>query len=76
MGNFFDCVRSRKLPICEVAVGHRSASVCHLAVISLRSGNKLKWDTARETFVGDHAEAANAMVARPMRPPYDYSFVA
>ena len=76
MGNFFDCVRSRKLPICEVAVGHRSASICHLAVISLRSGNKLKWDTAKEMFVGDHAEGANAMVARPMRPPYDYSFVA
>lgn len=76
MRNFFDCVRSRELPICEVAVGHRSASICHLAVISLRTGQKLKWDTAKELFAGDHAAEANAMIARPMRKPYDYSYVS
>ena len=75
MGNFFDCVRSRKDPISKVEVGHRSACVGHLIVIALRSGRKLQWDPATEFFVGDGAKEANAQVAREMRKPYDYGFV-
>jgi predicted dehydrogenase len=75
MANFFDCVRSRGRPICDAAVGHRSASVCHLGGIALRLGQPLRWDPAREAFVGEHAREANAWVAREMRRPYDYSFV-
>lgn len=76
MGNFFDCVRSRKLPIADVEVGHRSATLCHLGVISLRLGAKLDWDPQAEQFIGEHAKEANAWVAREMRKPYDYSFIA
>ena len=32
MGNFVDCVRTRKPTICPAEVGHRSASMCHLGV--------------------------------------------
>jgi len=74
-GNFFDCVRSRKDPICDVEVGHRSASVCHLGAISLRTGKSLQWDPAKEEFTGENAAEANAHVTREMRKPYDYSFV-
>jgi hypothetical protein len=59
-----------------VDVGHRSASVCHLGAISLRTGLKLQWDPDKELFVGGHADEANAHVAREMRQPYDYSFVS
>jgi predicted dehydrogenase len=76
MGNFFDCVRSRIDPICDVEVGHRSASVCHLGAISLRSGKSLQWDPVNETFIGEHSKEANTYVSREMRKPYDYSFVA
>ncbi len=58
MGNFFDCVRSRKDPICHVEVGHRSASICHLANISLRMGQKLNWDVNQEQFTGENAKEA------------------
>jgi hypothetical protein len=75
MGNFFDCVRSRKDPICDVETGHRSANFCHLAAISLRLGYKLQWDLAKEKFIGEHAKEANVWVAREMRKPYDYGFV-
>jgi predicted dehydrogenase len=76
MGNFFDCVRSRKLPICDVETGHRSATMCHLGAIALRTGNWLTWDSSAEQFVGHGARSANEYIVRPMRKPYDYSFVA
>ncbi len=76
MVNFFDCMKSRKDPITSVEVGHRSASVCHLATIAVRLGRKLEWDPKKELFVGDGAKEGNAHVAREMRKPYDYSFVS
>jgi predicted dehydrogenase len=72
--NFFDCVNSRKLPICDVETGHRSATMCHLGAISLRTGKRLTWDSEQEKFVGENAAEANAYLNREMRKPYDYSF--
>ena len=72
-GNFFDCVRSRKDPICHPEVGHRSVSVCHLGSISLRLGRKLRWDPQNEQFVGD--DEASRMVAREQRKPWTYDIV-
>lgn len=74
MENFFDCVRSREAPICDVVTGHRSANMCHLGAISLRTGHALTWDADAERFVGDHADEANTYIAREMRKPYDYTF--
>ena len=76
MGNFFECMKSRKDPICAVEIGHRSASVCHLGAISLRTGKSLQWDPDKEIFTGDNAALANSYATREMRKPYDYSFVA
>ena len=73
MGNFFDCIRSRKAPICDVEIGHRSVSICHLGVIALRLGRKLTWDPKSEEFVKD--KEANGYVARKMRKGFDYSYV-
>lgn len=73
MGNFFDCVKARKAPICAVEIGHRSASVCHLGSIAIRLGRKLHWDPQAETFKDD--ADANKMLAREMRKPYTYDEV-
>ncbi|HEX5790605.1 MAG TPA: Gfo/Idh/MocA family oxidoreductase [Luteolibacter sp.] len=73
--NFFECVANRKDPICAVEIGHRSATVCHLGTIALRTGKALQWDGEKEFFVGEHADEANSYVEREMRKPYDYSFV-
>jgi predicted dehydrogenase len=73
MENFFDCVRSRQKPICDAETGHRSVSVCHLGVIAIRLGRKLKWDPANERFVGD--KEADQWLAREMRKPWSYDAV-
>jgi len=74
MANFFESVRSRQTPICDVEIGHRSISVAHLGVISVRLGRPLKWNPDKEEFVGDRE--ANQWLVRAMRKPYDYTFVA
>ncbi len=56
--NWLDCIKTRRLPVCDVAVGHHSAIVCHLGNIAVRTGKKVKWDPAAEQIVGD-AELAN-----------------
>jgi len=66
--NFLDCVKSRKRPIADVEIGHRSATVCHLGNIAVRLGRKLQWDPAAERIAGD--EKANAMLSRPYRKPW------
>ncbi len=73
MGNFFECLRTRKQPICEAEIGHRSVSLCHLGVIAIRLGRKLNWDPAKETFVED--KEANGYLAREMRKPWTYDLV-
>jgi predicted dehydrogenase len=76
MGNFFECVGSRKPPICDVETGHRSATMCHLGAISMRTGRKLTWDSKAERFVGEFAREGNTHVQRELRAPYDYGFVS
>lgn len=55
--NWLECIKSRKLPICDVEIGHRSATVCHLGNIAIRAGRKIMWDPGKEQIVGDTAAA-------------------
>ena len=66
--NFINAVKTRQDPIEPVEIGHRTASLCHIANSALLLGRKLRWDPERETFPDD-AEA-NAMLQRPMREPW------
>jgi predicted dehydrogenase len=68
MENFLiNGVRNRKPCVCPAEVGHRSVTVCHLGVIALRTGKKLKWDPAKQEF---DDKDANTMLSRPMRKPW------
>lgn len=66
--DFLDCVKSRKDPYFPVEIGHRVATVCHLANIAIKLGRKLRWDPKAEHFVND--KNANAMLSRPLRKPW------
>ena len=67
--NWLDCIRTRKRPVADVEIGHRSISVCHLVNITRQLGRRLKWDPAKELFVGD--DEANKQVNRPRRKGYE-----
>jgi predicted dehydrogenase len=67
MQNFVDGIRTGKVCVCPADVGHRSVTVCHLGVIALRSGLKLKWDPVKQKF--DDAEA-NRWLSRERRAPW------
>jgi hypothetical protein len=66
--NFLECMKSRELPTCDVEIGHRSATVCHLGNIAVRLGRKIRWDPSAERIVGD--DEAAKWVDRPKRAPY------
>ena len=66
--NWLDCIKTRKAPICDVDIGYRSVTVCHLGNIAIRLGRPLTWDPEKEEFVND--PAANRLVAKPMRSPW------
>ena len=67
--NFLDCIRSRNRPLCDVEDGHRVATACNLANMSLRLGRSIRWDAEKESVIGD--KEAAAMCVRPYRAPWD-----
>ena len=66
--DWLNCVRSRKRPICDVEVGARSVTVCHLGNLVYWNRRKLTWDPQKWEFPGD-AEA-NSWRDRPRRDPW------
>jgi len=68
MDNFLACVRHRREPAAPVEIGHRSATVCHLGVIAMRLGRKVRWDPAAERFPDD--PEADRLTGRAMRAPW------
>ncbi len=63
--NFIDCIKTRQQPVAPVEVGHRSATLTHIANIAMQLKRKLHWDPETEKFTGD--EEANRMLSRPAR---------
>jgi predicted dehydrogenase len=68
--NFIECMRSRKTEDLDndIREGHMSAVLGHLGIISYRTGRKLVFDPATETFPGD--PEAGSYLARSYRSPY------
>lgn len=63
--NFFDCMRSRQPTAANPDVMRRSHIACHAAAFAWVLQRKLKFDPAKEEFVGD--ADANLLRARPVR---------
>jgi predicted dehydrogenase len=68
MGNFIECVRTRRDPVAPVEVAVLSDTVTQLGMIAIQTGRKIRWDPQAETIVGD----AGAMKywRRALREPW------
>ncbi len=66
--DFFRSIRTRRDPVSPIEAGHAASTLGNVADIALRLGRKLKWDPARNRFVGD--DEANAMLRRAHRSPW------
>ena len=66
--DWLDCIRARKRPICDVEIGARSVTVCHLGNLVYWNRRKLRWDPKKWEFPGD-AEA-NGWRDRVRRDPW------
>jgi predicted dehydrogenase len=50
-GDWLNSIRTRKPPICDVEIGARTVTVCHLVNLCYYHGQPLKWDPKTEKFV-------------------------
>jgi predicted dehydrogenase len=66
--DWLNCIRERRRPICDVEVGSRSVTVCHLGNLVYWNRRKLRWDPKKWEFPGD-AEA-NGWRDRERRDPW------
>lgn len=63
--NFFDSIRGTAKPNASIEVGHRAATIVHLANIAARTGRVLNFNPATEQITGD--PESNRMLAREYR---------
>jgi predicted dehydrogenase len=71
--DWLNCVRARKRPICDVEIGARSVTVCHLGNLAYWNHRKLAWDPKEWRFVKD--EEANKWLDRERRDPWQLPLV-
>ena len=67
-GNFLECVRTRKRPICDIGVAHHAATALLLGGVAKQLGRNLKWDPVKEEFPND--APANRMLSIAKRAPW------
>jgi predicted dehydrogenase len=66
--NLLNAIRTGRKTISPIDVAARDQMVVQQQYIALCLGRKLRWDPAREEFIGD--ADANRMLSRPMRGPW------
>ena len=64
--DWFECIKTRKRPIMDIAPAHNVAKLCIMANIAYRLGRRLEWDHANERFVNDEQPTYANIRARPV----------
>lgn len=68
MGNYIDCVRTRRPTIAPVEVAFLSDAVTQLSMLAIWTGRKIRWDHVKETVIDD--PGALQLFTRAMRRPW------
>ncbi|MEX1232800.1 MAG: Gfo/Idh/MocA family oxidoreductase [Planctomycetaceae bacterium] len=72
--NFLECLETRSLPNADIEIGHRSAALCHLANIAIRTRSTITYDGEKETILDN--EPAQALLNREPRSGFEYPTLA
>ncbi|MBN1506113.1 MAG: Gfo/Idh/MocA family oxidoreductase [Sedimentisphaerales bacterium] len=67
-GNFLDCIRTRRLTICNAETAVYTMNAILIGGISLALKRSVKWEPAKGAFAGD--EQANRLLSYSKRPPW------
>lgn len=67
--NFLDSIQSRRPTICPVEEAVKVDALCHVSDAATRLKRRVKFDSAKEQFLGDD-EASRRLQVRPMRAPW------
>jgi hypothetical protein len=67
--NWIDAIHGRASLRAPLEVGHRSATVCHLANLARQLGETLRWDPRQESFL--ESGSAAHFIHRPRRPGFE-----
>lgn len=68
--DWIDAIKSRKKPIVDVEIGHRTATVCNATNIAYQLQRPLKWDPKKELFNDSYA---NGMISRSYRGEWNFN---
>jgi len=68
MGNYIDCVRTRRPAVAPVEVAVLSDNITQLSMIAILTGRKIRWDPAKEEILDD--PGASQLLTRAMRSPW------
>jgi predicted dehydrogenase len=68
LGNFYDCMRTRKKPLSPIEAAVQSDLISHLSNAVVRLNKPIKWDPKKERIIGDDAAAKS--LNRKLRAPW------
>jgi predicted dehydrogenase len=68
--DFLQAIKSKKRPVCDIEIGHRSTNMALLGMLSLKLGRSVAWDGEKEVIRND--PEANQLLSRPYRAPWQY----
>lgn len=68
--DFIHAIETKRRPICDIEIGHRSTNMSLLGMLSYKIGRSIEWDGEKEQILND--PAANQLLYRKYRAPYEY----
>ncbi|MDR3634393.1 MAG: Gfo/Idh/MocA family oxidoreductase [Isosphaeraceae bacterium] len=71
--DFLGAIKTGKRPVSDIEKIHLSTNMSLLGMLALKLGRGIEWDAEKQRVVGD--EAANKLLSRAYRRPWEYPVV-
>lgn len=71
--NFLQSIKTKQLPVCDIAIGQRSTNMALLGMLSYKLGRSIVWDGNQEIILND--PEANKLLSREYRGEWKYPVV-